>query len=129
MKKIDFRKKYLILYFCLIAAGAFCTVSRWLNSIHPEIKLLPDFLLSHISDFALCMTVLLILGFVAICFGGSFHIITVAAILIAVFGIVYECFIPFLNTPDIWDALFVVAGTAVAYIYLVMLKKNGLIEQ
>ena len=75
------------------------------------------------------MMALLILGFVAICFGARLNIVTIAALLITVFGIVYECFIPFLNTPDIWDAIFVVIGTAVAYFYLVMLKKNGLIEQ
>ena len=129
MKKYDFKKKYIIIYLFLIVAGAFCMVSRWLNSIEPEIKLLPDFLLSHILNFTLCMMVLLIFGFVAVCFGGKLNIVTIAAILIAIFGIVYECFIPFLNTPDLWDAIFVVIGTAVAYIYLVMLKKNGLIEQ
>lgn len=87
-------------------------VSRWLNRINPEMKLLPDFLLSHISDFT-----------------RKFNIVTITAILIIIFGMVYECFIPILNTPDIWDAIFVAAGTAVAYIYLVILKKNGLIEQ
>jgi predicted membrane protein len=45
------------------------------------------------------------------------------------FGVVYECFLPFLNTPDIWDAVFGVTGTAVAYIYLVMLKRNGLVAK
>ena len=129
MNKIEFRKKYVIIYLCLITVGAFCMIARWVNSIDPEIKLLPDFLLSHISNFALCMMVLLIIGFVVICFVGRFKTVTIAAILIAILGIVYECFLPFLNTPDIWDAVFAAAGTATAYIYLVMLKRKGLIEQ
>lgn len=111
---------------CLIAVGAFCMMSRWLNSIDPEIKLLPAFLLSHITNFAICMMALLLFGFVVLCFGGRLRIVSIAALLIAVLGIIYECLLPFLNTPDIWDAVFGVAGTAVAYIYLIILKKEWL---
>jgi hypothetical protein len=75
------------------------------------------------------MMALLIVGFIVLCFGGKLRIISIAALLIAVLGIVYECLLPFLNTPDIWDAVFGTAGTAVAYIYLVMLKRNGLIAK
>ena len=119
----------MIIYLCLIAIDAFCMLSRWLNSIDPKIKLLPGFLLSHITDLALCMMVLLIIGFVILCFGGRLRIVSIAALLIAVLGIIYECFLPFLNTPDIWDAVFGFSGTAVAYIYLIMLKRNGLIAK
>ena len=93
-------------------------LSRWLNSIDPKIKLLPGFLLSHITDLALCMMVLLIIGFVILCFGGRLRIVSIAALLIAVLGIIYECFLPFLNTPDIWDAVFGFSGTAAAIFIL-----------
>ncbi len=129
MQKYEAKKKYLIIYLCLIVIGAFCMMSRWLNSIDPRIKLLPGFLLSHITNFALCMMALLILGFVVLCFGGRLRIVSIAALLIAVLGIMYECLLPFLNTSDIWDAVFGVAGTAFAYIYLVMLKRNGLVAK
>lgn len=39
----------------------------------------------------------------------------------------YECFITIRNTPDILDAVFGVIGVAVAYIFLILLRKNGLI--
>ena len=113
----------------MMAVGLFCMIARWVNVINPEIRLLPEFLLSHITNYALCMMVLLIFGFVVLCFGGMLRIITIAAILIAVLGVVYECLLPFLNTPDVWDAAFGVAGTAAAYIYLVFMKRNGLIEE
>lgn len=129
MQKYEAKKRYLIIYLCLIAIDAFCILSRWLNSIDSKIKLLPGFLLSHITDLALCMMVLLIIGFVILCFGGRLRIVSIAALLIAVLGIIYECFLPFLNTPDIWDAVFGFSGTAVAYIYLIMLKRNGLIAK
>ena len=129
MQNKEAKKKYLIIYSCLIAFSAFCMMSRWLNSIDPGIKLLPGFLLSHITNFAICMMALLIFGFVVLCFGGRLRIVSIAALLIAVLGIIYECLLPFLNTPDIWDAVFGVAGTAVAYIYLIILKRNGLIAK
>ena len=129
MQKNEAKKKHLIIYLCLIAVGAFCMMSRWLNSIDPEIKLLPAFLLSHITNFAICMMALLLFGFVVLCFGGRLRIVSIAALLIAVLGIIYECLLRFLNTPDIWDAVFGVAGTAVAYIYLIILKRNGLIAK
>lgn len=129
MNKYDFKKKYLILYLCLIAIGAFCMISRWINSINPDVKLLPGLLLTHITNFALCMMTLLIFGFVVLCFGGRLKIITIVTILISALGVVYECLFPFLNTPDIWDAVFGVVGTFIAYIYLVMLKRNGLVAK
>ncbi|MBQ5316005.1 MAG: hypothetical protein J6I96_00460 [Oscillospiraceae bacterium] len=129
MVKFEVEKKYMIIYLCLVAVGAFCMISRWINSINPDVKLLPDLLLTHITNFALCMMALLIFGFVFLCFGGRFKIIALATILIAALGVVYECFLPFLNTPDIGDAVFGVAGTVVAYIYLVMLNKRGLIAR
>ncbi|MBQ5330242.1 MAG: hypothetical protein J6F31_03195 [Oscillospiraceae bacterium] len=129
MAKYEVEKKYMIIYLCMVAVSAFCMISRWINIVNPDVKLLPDLLLTHITNFALCMMALLIFGFVVLCFGGRLEIITLATILIAALGVVYECFLPFLNTPDIGDAVFGVAGTVVAYIYLVMLKKNGLIAR
>ena len=138
MSKYEYKKMYLAIYLCLIAVGAFSMMARWINNINPELKILPVFLLSHITNFALCMMVLLIFGFVFICFGGKLKIITIVTTVIALIGVVYECFLPFLNTPDIWDAVFGVTGwdavfgvtgAAVAYIYLVMLKRNGLVAK
>ena len=129
MNKYEFKKKYMVIYLCLTVVGAFFMISRWINRINPELKLLPDFILLHITNFALCMMVLLIFGFVFICFGGKLKIITIVTTVIALIGVVYECFLPFLNTPDIWDAVFGVIGTAVAYIYLVMFKRNGLVAK
>ena len=126
---MNLKRKYLIIYICLVAISAFCMISRWINSINPEVKLLPGLLLTHITNFALCMMVLLIFGFVVLCFGGRLKIITIVFILVAILEIVYECFLPFLNTPDIWDAVFGVGGTIIAYIYLAMLKRNGFVAK
>lgn len=129
MSKFDFKKKYLIIYLCLIVFDAFLMLCRWLGHIVPNVRLLPDFLLGHITNFALCMLLLLIFGITVLSFGGKLRSITAAALIMSVLNIVYECFLPILNTPDIPDAVFGVIGVAVAYVFLIMLRKNGLIAK
>lgn len=129
MSKFDFKKKYLIIYLCLIVFDAFLMLCRWLGHIVPNVRLLPDFLLDHITNFALCMPLLLIFGITVLSFGGKLRSITAAALIMSVLNIVYECFLPILNTPDIPDAVFGVIGVAVAYVFLIILRKNGLIAK
>ena len=129
MSKFDFKKKYLIIYLCLIVFDAFLMLCRWLGRIVPNVRLLPDFLLDHITNFALCMLLLLIFGITVLSFGGKLRSITAAALIMSVLNIVYECFLPILNTPDIPDAVFGVIGVAVAYVFLIILRKNGLIAK
>ena len=129
MSKFDFKKKYLIIYLCLIVFDAFLMLCRWLGHIVPNVRLLPDFLLDHITNFALCMLLLLIFGITVLSFGGKLRSITAAALIMSVLNIVYECFLPILNTPDIPDAVFGVIGVAVVYVFLIMLSKNGLIAK
>ena len=129
MSKFDFKKKYLIIYLCLIVFDAFLMLCRWLGHIVPNVRLLPDFLLDHITNFALCMLLLLIFGITVLSFGGELRSITAAALIMSVLNIVYECFLPILNTPDIPDAVFGVIGVAVAYVFLIILRKNGLIAK
>ena len=129
MSKFDFKKKYLIIYLCLIVFDAFLMLCRWLGHIVPNVRLLPDFLLDHITNFAFCMLLLLIFGITVLSFGGKLRSITAAALIMSVLNIVYECFLPILNTPDIPDAVFGVIGVAVAYVFLIMLRKNGLIAK
>ena len=129
MLKFDFKKKYLVIYLCLIVFDAFLMLCRWLGHIVPNVRLLPDFLLDHITNFALCMLLLLIFGITVLSFGGKLRSITAAALIMSVLNIVYECFLPILNTPDIPDAVFGVIGVAVAYVFLIILRKNGLIAK
>ena len=129
MSKFNFKKKYLIIYLCLIVFDAFLMLCRWLGHIVPNVRLLPDFLLDHITNFALCMLLLLIFGITVLSFGGKLRSITAAALIMSVLNIVYECFLPILNTPDIPDAVFGVIGVAVAYVFLIILRKNGLIAK
>ena len=129
VSKFDFKRKYLIIYLCLIVFDTFLMLCRWLEHIVPNVRLLPDFLLDHIDNFALCMLLMLIFGITVLSFGGKFRGITAAALVMSVLNIGYECFIPIRNTPDILDAVFGVIGVAIAYVFLILLRKNGLIAK
>ena len=122
----NIKTKYLVIYLVLIVFCGFLMICRWINHIEPDVKILPEIVLAHITNFALCLMLLLIIGYIILMFGGRIKAITILAIAIVVFNTVYECFLLFLNTSDIIDALFGVCGTIVAYVYLVNLKKNGL---
>lgn len=129
MSKFDFKRKYLIIYLCLVVFDTFLMLCRWLEHIVPNMRLLPDFLLGHINNFALCMLLMLIFGITVLSFGGKFRGIMAAALVMSVLNIGYECFIPIRNTPDILDAVFGVIGVAIAYVFLILLRKNGLIAK
>lgn len=123
---MSIKKKYLIIYLVLVTIGGLLMLCRWLNIIDPSIRLLPDFFLSHITNLALCLMLLLIFGYIVLFLGGKMKVVTIAAITVAVISTVYECFLPMLNTPDILDAVFGIAGISTAYTYLLMLKLKGL---
>lgn len=126
MAKYDIKKRYLIFYLCLIILGAFLMFCRWMNHIDPSITILPAFLLNHVTNFSLCLMLLLIIGFIILMFGGNIKNVTVVALAVAFLNVIYEVFLPMLNTPDIIDALSGICGTAAAYVFLTVLKKNGL---
>ena len=127
MTKYEVKKKYLIIYLCIFIASSLLTVCRWLNSIYPNIILLPNAILLHITNFSLSLMLLLAFGFTVLVFGGIMKTITIAGLLIIAFNIVYEILFPIMNTPDIVDALSGTLGVVLAYIYLTRLKINGLI--
>jgi hypothetical protein len=127
MAKYEVKKKYVIIYLCIFIACFLLTVCRWLNSIYPDIVLLPNAILLHITNFSLSLMLLLTFGFTVLVFGRIMKTITIAGLLIIAFNIVYEILFPIMNTTDIVDALFGTLGVVLAYIYLTRLKINGLI--
>ena len=127
MAKYEVKKKYVIIYSCIFFACFLLALCRWLNSIYPNIVLLPNAILLHITNFSLSLMLLLTFGFTVLVFGGTMKTITITGLLIIAFNIVYEILFPIMNTPDIVDALFGTLGVVLAYVYLARLKVNGLI--
>ena len=128
MAKYEVKKHYVVIYLCIFFASFLLVACRWLNSFYPNIVLLPNAILLHITNFSLSLMLLLTFGFTVLVFGGKMKTIRIGGLLIIAFNIVYEIIFPILNTPDIVDALSGTLGVVLAYVYLTRLKMNGLID-
>ena len=73
--------------------------------------------------------VLVALGFAVLIFGGGMKAVTVIGLLIAAFNLGYELVFPILNIPDSADAVAGFLGIAIAYAFLLSLKRNGLMPK
>lgn len=89
------------------------------------LNVVPDFYL-HISNFSISYLLFAIIGYFWLMVGVKFKYITALGISILISNLIYELFIPVLNTPDIVDAYFGFAGTILAFIFLGITKKFGL---
>ena len=104
-------------------------VIRLLNWFVPALQLLPDYILLHVTNFSLSLMVLVALGFAVLIFGGGMKAVTVIGLLIAAFNLGYELVFPILNIPDFADAVAGFLGIAIAYAFLLSLKRNGLMPK
>ena len=93
--------------------------------IESILKAEPDFYL-HISNFSISYLLFAVIGYFWLMVGVKFKYITALGISILISNLIYELFIPVLNTPDIVDAYFGFAGTILAFIFLSITKKFGL---
>lgn len=85
----------------------------------------PDFHL-HISNFSLAFILVAGIGYFWLLMGISFKYVGCFSLLILLTNIVYESWIPILNTPDCIDAWYGVAGVGLATIEIYAVKRWGL---
>lgn len=124
--KYDVQKKYLVIYLCAFIGSGLLFLLRALDLLAPGLSPLPSFLLLHVTNFSLSLMVLSSFGFAALIFGGGIKTITAAGLSIAAINIAYELLFPILGTPDFPDAASGLIGAAAAYVFLLLLRKNGL---
>lgn len=128
MSRNNIKQKYLISYILLFAFASVLFLIRCLHSITGA-AMLPDFILLHITNFSLSLMLMLAFGFTVLVFGRKIRVIGIVGSLIIAFNFAYEVFWPISNGPDIIDALFGSFGVIIAYIFLYMMNKNGLIRK
>ncbi|NLN25737.1 MAG: hypothetical protein GX163_08855 [Bacteroidetes bacterium] len=87
-------------------------------------KILPSFY-SHISNFSISFMFVLIIGYLWILQGMAFKKIIIMAAVMIVLNFLYELFLPLLNTKDIVDAYFGMAGSLLATILLLPIAIFG----
>jgi hypothetical protein len=86
--------------------------------------LLPDFY-SHISNFSISYLLYAGIGYFWVMAGVPFKYIITLGIALLAANFIYELFIEILNTSDIMDAYYGLAGTVFAFLFLVISWKYG----
>lgn len=82
----------------------------------------------HVSNFSIGLAIYSIVGFIWLMIGVPFRHIAAMGIAIIFINAVYELWIPVLNTRDITDAYYGIAGAVTGFIFLSLVKKYGLKE-
>lgn len=86
---------------------------------------MPDFY-QHISNFSLSYLLYSGIGYFWLMMGVKFRYIIVFGIAMLLANLVYELYIPILNTPDIVDAYFGFVGTFLGFLFLFFVHRFGL---
>lgn len=81
---------------------------------------------SHISNFIISYNLVTIISFIWLLQGVSLKIILWLCVICIFINIIVESFVTVLNTPDITDAWYGIAGVLLAFIFAVVAKKKGL---
>lgn len=80
----------------------------------------------HISNFSISYILCLVVGYIWLLYGATLNRALYFTAAVIVINFVYELFLPLLNTPDITDAYYGVAGSILAGMVLLLIKKRGL---
>ena len=129
MAEKEVKKNYLILYLSICVVCLFFVICRWISTVNPNLAILPEIIDIHVTNFSLSLMLSIFTGFTVLISGGKMKIIRIISIIIVFINLVYEVFVPILNTPDFVDALAGIIGIVIAYLYLSSLNRNGLIDK
>src|SRR5690606_7373380 len=115
------------LFFILYGAVAILFLGRKSGTFRLNFILeqMPDFYL-HISNFALSYLFFAGVGYFWLMMGVRFRYIVVFGIALLLANLIYELYIPLLNTPDIVDAYFGFTGILLGFLFLYYVYKYGL---
>lgn len=95
------------------------TVIRWLDIFNADIYVINETVNSHITNFTLSLLLCTFIGYLLLSAGKKY-------ISNAVIGILL---IPVVNTRDVIDALYGLAGVTVSLIYLFVVSRYGFVKE
>ena len=118
----------LIGYIALVSIGLLLIIGRWYSGLNDSFVLFNAEITSHITNFTLSMLLYLMVGYFWMLMGAKFRMITVFGVVLIIANFICEVFVSYLNTLDIMDAVYGVGGVLVAFVFLYISNKYGLIE-
>ncbi len=114
---------YILMFICIfLILGYLFTFLR----IGFVLKFYPDFYY-NVSNFCISIIFYLGIGLGWMIQGVHFRYVVLLGVVTAIANIVCETVLGFMNTTDSMDAIFGVVGTAISFVYLAMIYKQGLI--
>jgi hypothetical protein len=88
------------------------------------VDVFPDFY-NHISNFSLSLIIYITIGYVGLMADLTLIPIIVIGLTILLLNLVTEFLISFLNTPDIIDAIYGIAGVVLGFVFLFLANRYG----
>ena len=129
MKKIKYLPKVAtaLLFLLFLVANYLLFAGRKSDALQSEWLLnhLPDFY-QHVANFTISCILYAGIGYAWLMLGVHTKAILFFGITIIAANFIYELWIPVLNTRDVVDAVYGAAGTAIGFIFLMLIKKFGL---
>lgn len=129
MKKIKYLPKVAtaLLFLLFLVANYLLFAGRKSEVLQPAWILanFPDFYL-HVANFTISCLLYSAIGYTWLLLGMNVKIVLILGIIIIAANFIYELWIPVLNTRDLIDAYYGCAGTAVGFVFLMLMKKFGL---
>jgi len=118
-----------LVYFVFIGFGMIFFLSRNIEELRFDIvlRLFPDYQ-NHISNFSISLLLVLIVGYIGGIQIKSIKGSYIVAALLIVANLVYELFLPFINTMDIIDAYYGIVGSLVPFLFLIPYQLFGIQE-
>ena len=124
--KVKPKKVTKIVYNCLIFFIAILAFIRWMSAFDKSIVVINAEINSHISNFALSLVFFLGVGFPWILQKKPFNKIILLGLFIIIANVICETVMGFMNTTDILDAIYGIAGTFIGFCYFFVINKYGL---
>lgn len=105
------------------------TVIRWLDIFNADIYVINETVSSHITNFTLSLLLCTFIGYLLLSAGKKYISNAVIGILLIIANFIYELLLPVLNTRDVIDALYGLAGVTVSLIYLFVISRYGFVKE
>lgn len=123
MKRMKTRPTISLL--CLYLGCLALVLLRWIHIFTPQVVVITPEITSHISNFALSLMLCLLIGNLLLSYGAGRRAVILLCGLVMVANLLYEAFLPFLNTPDLVDAVYGITAAALGMMYLLWLEHRG----
>ena len=116
----------------LLSVFALCfllVIIRWLSIFNEDIYVINARVNSHITNFILSLMMCTLIGYLLLATGKKYVFAVMVGLALIAVNFIYETLLPMLNTTDMIDALYGLAGTVISLVYLYIIGKYGFIRE